>query len=92
MIGDDAGPDDVLGVERPVGGQDLLQAAVVALVDAVVVQEVVVEASDVEGVSLALGGLGRVSRPGHPLVAVGLHGHAPVLHPRAPSARSGRSG
>ena len=48
-------------------------------------EEVVVEPGDVEGVSLALGGLGRVARPGHPLVAVGLHGHAPVLHPRAPA-------
>jgi len=52
---------------------------------AVVVQEMIVEAGDVEHPALALGRLGRVAGPGHALVAVRLHGDAAILHTRAPA-------
>ena len=81
----DTGPDDVFRIERPIRRQNLLQAAVVGLMDAVVVQEVVVEAGDVERPAFTFRSLGGMAGPGHAFVAIGFHGYAAVLQPRAPA-------
>jgi hypothetical protein len=46
---------------------------------------VVVEPRDTERIALALGSLGRMARPRHPFVPIGLHRDAAILHPRAPA-------